>query len=371
MKRIGYTCILAALSAFLFAGCSRDHEPDVRGRGSLKELRLMTINVWSGLDYKGMVWMGEYEPKEDREKRFRALVDEIRRLSPDVIGINEANPLPEFVDRLAEETGYDRLYHVGVSGIRIWRAGLPWNLREGDAILAKKDLGLECAGRKQLSGGGLVWNCLSFHTQDATQVVLGKIRLRGEDVYIATTHWHASPPHDPSTLALLSRLQQEGGYPESALAGAKADLASDCRWRIHESDGMRSFLEEAVPPGKKIVILGDFNATADSPEMQRLFSTGYRDTFTPSTNVPGYTWDMMRNSNIRKYYCSAAPEPGESLYERLYRAFDARNARIDFILINRAWPGGAVKESGLCCTGYRGGVQPSDHFGVFSIIKLE
>ena len=191
MKSIRYTGMVLVFAAIAAAGCSGGDAPC---RAARAELRVMTFNVWSGLDYKGTLSMGEYEPAPVREKRFRALVAEIRKLSPDVIGINEANKLPDYVEKLAGETGYDVIFHVGVSGVRVWRAGLPWNLKEGDALLAKKDLCLACVAREQLSGGGFVWNNLSFHTQDATQVLLGKIRVNGEDVYLADTHWHSSPP---------------------------------------------------------------------------------------------------------------------------------------------------------------------------------
>ena len=368
MKMFRYAGIFLALCAIASAGCTRGDPP---GRAARSELRLMTINVWSGLDYKGTLSMGEYEPEEVREKRFRALVAEIRRLSPDVIGINEANPVPDYVEKLAREIGYDFLYHVGISGIRVWRAGLPWNLREGDAILAKKDLALASVGREQLSGGGLVWNNLSFHTRDATQVLLGRIRVNGEDVYVAATHWHYSAPDDARTRELLARLKKEGGYPDSALDDALSMLASDCRWRRDEAERMYLFLEEKVPAGKKLFILGDLNAAAGTPELQRLLSGGYADTFAAVSGEPGYTWDAVNNSNIRKYYVEAAPETFDSLYEQLSSMNDWRSARIDFILVNRALSGNRVIASFLCGNGYYEGVQPSDHFGVFSVIRMK
>lgn len=105
-------------------------------------LKMVTINVWSGLDYKGTLKMGEYETPEVREARYQALLAELKKLSPDVVGLNEANFLPDYAKRLAADLGFDYLHHVGVSGVRIGRVGLPWNLREGDAILARKELRL-------------------------------------------------------------------------------------------------------------------------------------------------------------------------------------------------------------------------------------
>ena len=94
-------------------------------------LRILDINVWSGLDYKGSIKMGEYETESVREKRYQALLTQIKQLDPDIIGIHEANKLPYYAKRLAEAIGYDVFYHVGVAGVRLGPIGLPCNLREG------------------------------------------------------------------------------------------------------------------------------------------------------------------------------------------------------------------------------------------------
>jgi endonuclease/exonuclease/phosphatase family metal-dependent hydrolase len=368
MKMLHHVFILFAICAIGLPGCNRGCVP---GHAARNELRLMTINVWSGLDYKGTLTMGEYEPEEVRKKRFRALVTEIRRLSPDVIGINEANLLPDYAEKLAGEIGYDYLYHVGVSGVRIWRAGLPWNLKEGDAILAKKDLRLTWAGREQLSGGGFIWNNLSFHTQDATQVLLGTIRVNEEDVYIAATHWHASPPDDARTIKLLERIKKEGNYPDTAFKDAKDTLKSDSQWRRNEAERLSLYLGKEVPAMNKIIVMGDFNATAETPELQRLLSRGYTDTYAAVTHDAGYTWDAAQNSNIRKFYVNNSPKKFDSLYDNLNSVSDGRSARIDFILLNRKFPGDSARASFVCCSGYHEGVQPSDHFGVFSIVRMK
>ncbi|MCK4446551.1 MAG: hypothetical protein KAW56_05675, partial [Candidatus Marinimicrobia bacterium] len=40
-------------------------------------LRILDINIWSGLDYKGYIKMGEYETDIVREKRYQALLTQI------------------------------------------------------------------------------------------------------------------------------------------------------------------------------------------------------------------------------------------------------------------------------------------------------
>ncbi|NIQ37475.1 MAG: hypothetical protein GTN81_02635 [Proteobacteria bacterium] len=330
----------------------------------------MTINVWSGLDYKGTLRMGEYETPEVRESRFEALVREIKSLSPDVIGLNEANFLPDYVEKLAQMLGYDVIYHVGVSGLHVWRIGIPWNLREGDAILARKNLGLEYVGRKQLSGGGFVWNNLSFHTENATQVLVGKITANDKDVYIAVTHWHSSPRNNERNQDLLRQLKEEFGYSEEEHRSAHLRLERDNSWRMNEAKTMVPYLEKVVPEGAPLVVLGDFNAELDWPEMHYFLGAGFYDTYSVVANDEGYTWNVEENENIQRFYQTDLRRRFDDLYEHLEGYDRLQSQRIDFVLASENIPKESIVESKVCARTLHKGLHPSDHFGVFTIIRI-
>ena len=85
------------------AACADPGPPASTAR--LDVLRVVDINVWSGLDYQGALSMGEYETDDRREARYRALLAGLRALDPDVIGVHEANPIPRYVERLARDLG--------------------------------------------------------------------------------------------------------------------------------------------------------------------------------------------------------------------------------------------------------------------------
>ena len=104
--------------------------------------------------------MGEYEHHPDR--RYELLVSEIRNLDPDILAIQEANPLPYYVERLAADLNYQAIYRVALGGIRFGSFGIPTNMREGQAILVKKPWTITKLGRKRLSGGGIATNWFSF-----------------------------------------------------------------------------------------------------------------------------------------------------------------------------------------------------------------
>jgi len=342
---------------------SRDNESGI--------LKVMTINVWSGLDYEGTLTMGEYETEERRMKRYRALLENIHRVSPDVIAVNEANYLPDYVEKLAEDLDYDYIYNVGIAGLQVFRLGIPWNLKEGDAILARKTLGLTKIGRKQLSGGGFIWNNLSFHTSDATQVLVGRITWNTQPVYLAVTHWHASPGDTPRNKELLKKLKEKWDYSDAEYNEAISSLERDNKWRMDESEIMSGYIKTVVPPGKPVILMGDFNASIESPEMQYLLNRGYSDSFSNVTGKPGYTWDPLRNINIQEYYTENIEKKFKDLYAHLNQYNEMERQRIDFVLVGGSLSKESVVESSVCTDNVHEDVHPSDHFGVCADILIK
>ncbi len=334
-------------------------------------LKVMTINVWSGLNYEGTLSMGEYETEKRRMKRYRALLENINMVSPDVIAVNEANFLPDYVEKLAADLDYDCIYHVGIAGLQVFRLGIPWNLKEGDAILARKPLGLEKIGRKQLSGGGFIWNNLSFHTSDATQVLVGKITWNKKPVYLAVTHWHASPADSRRNRELLLRLKDKWEYSENEYNEAITALEQDNKWRMNEAEIMSEYLDTMVPAGTPLIVMGDFNAEIESREMQYFLNRGYFDAFSNASTKPGYTWDPNRNLNIQKYYIEDLEQKYSNLYAHLNQYNEIKRQRIDFVLVGNAVPKESVVESSICSDNVYEGVHPSDHFGVCANIIVK
>jgi endonuclease/exonuclease/phosphatase family metal-dependent hydrolase len=259
---------------------------------------------------------------------------------------------------------------VGVSGLHIGRVGLPWNLREGDALLAKKDLGLSLAGRKQLSGGGFIGNMFSFHTQDATQVLVGRIKVNGKELYAAVTHWHASPPDNAAARATLKSLNEKWGYGDEQSAEALKSLAADNEWRRAEAIMMPEYLASVVPKGSPLVVLGDFNTEIDSPEMRHMTDKGYHDVWSRVSRLPGYTWNPAANTNIKSFYLTDNEKRFDSLYVHLNNTNEATGKRIDFILLNETLGAGPVVEASVCFDRPYEEIHPSDHFGVFAVVAL-
>ena len=136
-----------------------------------------------------------------------------------------------------------------------------------------------------------------------------------------------------------------------------AEAKSGVEWRLGEARRMLAFIQR-VAGGGPAILLGDFNALADSEEIGLLRQAGFLDAFELAGSGEGFTWDADGNPNIqlqRRTYPDEVPE-------------DPRNKRIDYVF---------VRGSGLSVTRARvvldrplGGQYPSDHYGVLAEIEV-
>lgn len=363
--------ILTLLTFFL--GCAGD-EPIPSQPAAQSSLRVLTMNVWSGLDYEGTLWMGEYESKTTRERRYQALVRQITDLSPDIVGVQEANKLPDYAERLARDLDFDVHYHVGVGGVRLGKVGLPWNLREGDAILTRPSLHAEFAGRKQLSGGH-VGNFSTFHFSDATQVLAVKIRNRGQPVFVFATHWHASVLRTSRVVDRLRRALSSGEIEQQEHDRIVAKMTSGEAWRRSESEQTLAYIKK-IAGQHPYILLGDFNAIESSEEIALVRRSGAIDAFRYcNPDSAGYTWAASSNLNIRRYYLDLHQNSNPAdFFGALKRLHEATPKRIDFIFVG---PDSVLRrqeisiaDSKVAMNHVLNGVHSSDHFGVFAELHM-
>lgn len=319
-------------------------------------LKVVTINVWSGLDYIGSLKMGEYESTAIRKQRYRILLNQLKELDPDVIALNEANKLPRYARRIAKDLNYNQVHHLGVAGIHLGPIGLPVNLREGDVILAKKQLKLKSSGRKQLSGGH-VGRFFTLHFADATQVLGARIKIGEQKVFLFNTHWHASRFANRETLENLIRQYLESEIDEDQYLSSVADAIEGKLWRLDEARKMLRFIKKTAG-NNPVILMGDFNDLSDSEPITLLLDYGFKDTFAKVNSEPGPTWDEWLNKNIQKHYLGKIP-PEET----------ARRDRIDYIFSKGQ--NLKIKSSQVVLNKTENGLHPSDHFGVMTVFEIE
>lgn len=307
-------------------------------------LKILTINVWSGLDYVGIFSYGEYETENQRELRFQALLKQINKLDPDVIFIQEANPIGRFSSRLADAIDFDEIHQVCIAGIKFGPLGIPSNLKEGMVILARKTLRLEEFDAWKLSGSfGLHGDLLSIHFDESIFALAGKIKINDEPIYLINVHLSAAPPFNSKG---VNRREEE----------------------------VNSLMQHVSELSKNypVILAGDFNITPESEEIQSLINEGnFCDTFSKNISSKEFTWDARTNSNI-SFSTQHTDVSGELLDEegRLSADYDSLPRRIDYIFLNDKFSQDDVIETEIVLDSFIEGVFASDHFGVYSKVNL-
>lgn len=340
----------------------------MQGANLMQKIKLFTLNVWSGFRYNGLIKLEEYESPETREKRFGGLVNTLKKENPDIVFLNEANPLFEYADKMKEATGMIPLGHMGVAGVRMGKLGFPLNLREGDLILVKPEFAPELLGQKHLGGKGYCGNFFSFHFDNLTQAVLTKNKLSdGRDLYTCVTHWIAAPAVSEENRDKIKDLAKEWNFPEADIQPAIDRLNNINNIKVTEAKRLVKWLHEVVPAGAPLIVAGDFNSEAHWNELKILTEDGFT-CLKPEENG-FYTWDPEKNTNLKKFYYPETTIKQKSLYHQLDAADEMFRRNIDHFFIKNI-DKASVTDCRVCATEPIDGISVSDHFGVTATIEV-
>lgn len=360
--RILFTAALLFIGLFL-AERARSHE---------KPLRFLTINVWSGLDYVGELRMGEYELAEQREVRFRSLLTQLKRLDPDVIFIQEANPVSKFSSRLADSLSFDEIHQVCNAGIKVGPIGIPNNLREGIAILARRSLNVKLHDVWKLSGSpGIFGDAITIHFDESIFALVGKITIDNIPMFLVNVHLVAAPPIDSALQQKFSAYFNEERMSKDDYESALVEWRENALRQKEEAMQLIERLQE-LPGDVPLIVAGDFNATPDAPAVKEfLREEKFFDTF-PQSSPRKYTWDPSVNTNI-VFSTFLHDVRGDVLspYGILGALYDARPREIDHILLSDHFRREDVARSEIVIDSVINDIFASDHFGVMADVQIK
>jgi endonuclease/exonuclease/phosphatase family metal-dependent hydrolase len=339
---------------------------------SRSTLRLLTINVWSGLDYKGSLRFGAYEPRRTRQARYRSLLAQIRELDPDVIFMQEVNPAAGFSARLARDLGFSRCHQVCIGGIKLGPFGIPSNCKEGNAILARKSLRLQKVEDWKLSGAfGLFGDALTIHFNQAIFALLARIFIGDRPLHLVNVHLVAAlPGADPALAAAWQAVCRKNGVPEKDNLQALQQWQRNSARQKIELQKLARHLRE-LSPAIPLLVGGDFNIPATSPLLGEFqAAAGLQDTFRAENTARVFSWDAAANRNAL-FSTGLSDRLGKPLqgYDLLTAIYDATPRRIDYLFCSSHFPAAAVRKAGIVLDREADGVQPSDHFGVMADLE--
>ncbi len=362
-KRVSTIFIILALAIFTFTAIA-----------TADDVKIVNYNIWFGLDGNGTLKMGEYEDKATRAKRFNLLVQGLIKLDPDVIGIQEANELPRFAKKLARHIGYNAVWKVANSGLKLFGFGLPSNFLEGDAILAKKSNHLKYLGARRLSGKGIQRDYLSVHMKEVRNVVAAKVVIDGRPLIVFNAHTHFSLIMDETWTKKLDDLVISGDLTKAEKEAILKEMKVSHERTESDVLNLMAFVREVTKKHNyPYVIMGDFNTTKASPAVQKMIADlGLLDPYEiMNPGADGFTWDSNKNPNTA-FDGAQTWADGKTLKDPLSRLeadFDMEvPRRIDFIFLSKHFKPGMIKSSRLIFNEPIDGVFVSDHFGVEVVV---
>ena len=341
----------------------------------LNPIKLININVWFGMDGRGWWKIGDYETRQRKDARFRGLVSGLKALDPDVIAIQEANKLPAYAAKIARALGYNAVWKVQNSGIKVLGLGIPFNFTAGSVILVKKEHLLKYLTSRQLSGKGFVSNSFSFHFKEMRNAMVSLADIAGQPILIFNTQTHFSLIWDQKWDKAVDDLLDRGKITDRQHKIMKKTLLDSHNRTEQDIEGMLGFINQVVKKyDYPYVVAGDFNTTLQSEALKQMVSElGLLDPFQiHNPEADGYTWDPRRNTNTT-FDGSEFRADGKTLRDPLHRLtaeFDAGTPRrIDFIFLSQHFKPDMIQQANLVFTEPVDNLYVSDHFGVEIVLK--
>ena len=338
----------------------------------MRPLRIVNVNTWIGSLVRGLTGVVSIEPEGHKRKRYEALLAELRARDPDVVTLQECLPLPTFVSDLARDLGYDCLWRVSNSGMRVLGAGLPWGIGRGEgvAILARRDVRLTSLGTLRLSGSGFVTNWAAFQWGPVRYALAGRVTIDGQPVVVACAHVRYGFPNQRAFDVAWETLAVNGvvDTPEPPASIVKMTHKNRAE-RDVELDRLQRWLRELqAREGAPLVLGADLNLDPDTPEVRRFTNQMRFANALPAVQPDARTWDPDKNPNVGygtiHHWPDGAPKP---LVLKLMAYLDSVPQCPDHVMLSEDLE---LVAAGIACGEAHDGVFASDHYGIWAEMKV-
>jgi endonuclease/exonuclease/phosphatase family metal-dependent hydrolase len=351
--------------------------------------RIVTYNVLHGL-LTGRFGVAAGESLEENERRFRLQIMQLARIAPDIVFLQEVNPLPVQAQRYVKalkEVGlaYDEVHQVDACGMRMSEnRALFTDLNNGLVILAKEPLRLRKLAGLKLSGDvGQCRTSAGFQLEELRYGLIGEVTIPGiaRKYLVATTHLHSGFEAGAPFLTMLSDLRDVfRRYADLLWAIRQSRLR-----RIGELNRLTRTLNKLKRDGHYagIVFGGDLNFEEGHPEYEELRLLRYLDTSRIADhNGRLYTADPPRNPLIPD--AETAPFPSllvnliagedpevQAAITAAYRTDMGRPRQIDYLIEDSFLPGYCVTQTLFGQDMDHLGLPASDHYGLVNVYRRE
>ncbi len=347
----------------------------MKDNNHLEPVKFVTINVWFGMDGRGVYKIGDYENQARKKARFSVLIAGLQELSPDVVAIQEANRLPGYARKISRVLDYHAVWKVQNSGVKIAGFGIPVNFTAGNVILTKKNHYLKYLESCRLSGRGILFNFFSIHFSEMRNAMASLVEIAGHPILIFNTQTHFSLILEEKWQAAVDDMLDRREISTREMKSIKKQLHASHNRTEQDILKLLEFIQRITRKfDYPYVIMGDFNTTRKSEALSKMVSElGLLDPFRiKNPHASGYTWDPRRNTNTA-FDASSFWADGKTRRDplkRLTSEFDATTPRrIDFIFLSQHFSAELIQQANLAFVEPVHRLFASDHFGVQVTLK--
>lgn len=329
--------------------------------------KALTYNVWHGLSGRGLFRFSELEPAGRKELRKRAQVENLRLEKPDLLFLQEVNPIGSGSRFYADALGLHEVHQTDQAGIELFGYGLPTNLRTGLTILANPGFRLTKLAGLKLSGRGFLSEGLSFQVAEFRYALVARLERDGESLLAVNLHLHHGPILTRTMEKRLDELVGRGLVPASLALKTRHAMVRAGNRRRSELVRLAQFLEAHRRLDEPVIVAGDFNCWDE--ELEPLLSTGLINVTAQRVRKP--TWDPPTNTENHRFSRLLAPPmryyENAALLEFIRETLDEPRM-LDHILMSKELAE-TVRDARRVCEREVEGVLGSDHFGLAAVFN--
>ncbi|MGD9727722.1 MAG: endonuclease/exonuclease/phosphatase family protein [Nitrospiraceae bacterium] len=396
MKRLVHIGVAVALCCSFLAACAH---PTRHALGDpalestrLERLTVLTYNILHGLEVRG--WSVGLESDEDQRIRFDLQARQLAQAQPDVMLLQEVNPLPEkvqaFVAALkAVGLEYTEVHQADACGIRLFGLRLIPGLNNGMAVLAKAPLRIRKLKGLKLSGGiGGCGEYFGLQFGELRYALIAEIDnpITGNKFLAVSLHLHAGIARTDYFIQRVTEAQQQGRIGREAMQGFVSALEQNQSRRLGEIRVLVAELQRLLAEERDLGVIlgGDFNFEPGSREYRELMAAGLRDThMIASPGIDLYSYDPQQNAVVRQKELTIPPslrqalenlpEPEQQRIIEDFRSGMGQARRIDYLFHMGQLPKPkACLRQALFGEPTALSAQPgSDHYGVLNTYVLD
>ncbi|HEX6950508.1 MAG TPA: endonuclease/exonuclease/phosphatase family protein, partial [Nitrospira sp.] len=297
------------------------------------------------------------ESKEARQARLDLQFRQLSVIQPDVMLLQEVNPLPEMADKYVaamKRAGLDyrAVHQVDACGVRVapGLAIVP-GLNNGLAVLARAPLLLRKVEGLKLSGGfGRCDDHMGFQTGELRYALIAEVENpnTGRKLLTVSLHLHSGIERNAFFIQKINEAVQQGKGRREDFEAIVAAMEQDQQRRLDEIRLLVKQIQKLYAAGTYLGVLvgGDFNFEPDDPEYRELEQAGLKDTFSmayPETEV--YSLDPQRNviagqglQEVPSALRSAMKRLPESQQQKILEGYQkgiSQARRVDFLFLMR------------------------------------